>query len=56
MVLGRVVVETFRDPTSHNLWPFEIIIAAVVGFAVACVGALLGRRAAVKKPADAGKT
>lgn len=42
MVMARVVVETSRDPTSHNLWPFEIIIASGVGLAVAFVGALLG--------------
>jgi hypothetical protein len=42
MVLTRVVVETFKDPTSHNLWPFEIIIASGVGFSVALAGALLG--------------
>ena len=41
-VLARVVAETARDPTSHNLWPFEIIIAAGVGFSVALAGALLG--------------
>jgi hypothetical protein len=42
MVLARVVAETSRDPTSHNLWPFEIIIAAGVGFSAALAGALLG--------------
>lgn len=31
-----------RDPTSHNLWPFEVAIAWVVGFAGAGPGALLG--------------
>jgi hypothetical protein len=25
-VIGRIVVDTARDPTSHNLWPFEILI------------------------------
>lgn len=42
MVLARVVAETSRNPTSHNLWPFEIIIAAGVGFSVALAGALVG--------------
>jgi hypothetical protein len=41
-VLARVVIETLQDPTSHNLWPFEIIIAAGVGFSVALAGAVLG--------------
>src|SRR5204862_5659121 len=30
-VLARVAVETNKDPTSHNLWPFEFIIATAVG-------------------------
>src|SRR5688572_18357240 len=25
-VMARVVVDAFRDPTSHNLWPFEMVI------------------------------
>ncbi|MDO1527955.1 hypothetical protein QMK61_03835 [Fulvimonas sp. R45] len=38
----RVLVDAARDPTSHNLWPFEIAIA--VGASLACVlpGAALG--------------
>src|SRR5688500_11230611 len=27
-VLARVVVDAAKDPTSHNLWPLEFIIAA----------------------------
>mgnify|MGYP003694776637 CR=1 FL=1 len=34
----RIVVDTARDPTSHNLWPFEIIIFGAV--AVGIIGAL----------------
>jgi hypothetical protein len=45
-VLARVAVETDRDPTSHNLWPFEIAIALGVGFAWALAGALVGLLAA----------
>ena len=41
-VLARVIVETGRDPTSHNLWPFEIAIAAGLGLACALAGTLLG--------------
>lgn len=37
-VVGRVAVETSSDPTSHNLWPFEVVIAGGFGLA----GALLG--------------
>ncbi|MGH8662239.1 MAG: hypothetical protein ACREUB_10835 [Burkholderiales bacterium] len=25
-VIGRIVIDTARDPTSHNLWPFEILM------------------------------
>jgi len=42
-VMARVVVDGLRDPTSHNLWPFEIVFAAVFGFAVAFLAGLFGR-------------
>jgi len=41
-ILARVEVETARDPTSHNLWPFEVIIAAAVGVLCSSAGALAG--------------
>ena len=41
-VMTRVVVDGVRDPTSHNLWPFEVIIALVVGFACSASGAIVG--------------
>jgi hypothetical protein len=41
-VMGRVLVDTLQDPTSHNLWPFELIIAAGVGLLASTGGALLG--------------
>ena len=41
-VLARVAVETNKDPTSHNLWPFEFIIATAVGALCSFTGALLG--------------
>jgi hypothetical protein len=41
-VLARVAVETSRDPTSHNLWPFELVIALGVGLAAALAGAAVG--------------
>jgi hypothetical protein len=41
-ILARVAVDTAKDPTSHNLWPFEFIIAAVVGVLCASAGALVG--------------
>jgi hypothetical protein len=42
MVLARVIVETSQDPTSHNLWPLELIIASAVGLTVSLVGSLAG--------------
>ena len=42
-VLARVMYEAFLDPTSHNLWPFEIILSAGPGLIAALVGALAGK-------------
>lgn len=41
-VLARVVWEGVLDPTSHNLWPFEIVIALALGFLAALAGAIAG--------------
>lgn len=38
-VMGRIIVEAIIDPTSHNLWPFEIVIALAVSFPSAFLGA-----------------
>jgi hypothetical protein len=38
-VVLRILFDTARDPTSHNLWPFEIIMAGLLS---AAVMALLG--------------
>lgn len=38
VVMARVIVETANDPTSHNLWPFELLIAGLVGLLVAGIG------------------
>jgi len=42
-VVGRVAVETAHDPTSHNLWPFEVVIAGAIGLVAALVGVGLAR-------------
>lgn len=42
-VLLRVAVETARDPTSHNLWPFEVVIAGGIGLMAATIGVGLAR-------------
>ena len=41
-ILARITVDTAKDPTSHNLWPFEFIIAAVIGKLCSTAGALAG--------------
>ena len=38
--VSRIAVDTARDPTSHNLWPIELVL--MVGFA--CLTALIGTR------------
>ena len=42
-VMLRVSVETSADPTSHNLWPFEVAIAGGIGAVGALAGVLLTR-------------
>lgn len=38
----KIIIDGVSDPTSHNLWPFEIILLAVIGFASAFIGAGIG--------------
>jgi hypothetical protein len=42
-VVGRIVVDTARDPTSHNLWPLEIVYSGAAGLAFLAVLALVRR-------------
>ena len=42
-VMARVIVEASQDPTSHNLWPFEVVIAGLLGMGVALLGGVLPR-------------
>ncbi len=39
----RVIVDTARDPTSHNLWPLELVLATVYGAFCAILGAVIGQ-------------
>jgi len=41
-VMTRVIVEVAQRPTSHNLWPFELVIAMLVGAAAAAAAAVAG--------------
>ncbi len=50
LAAANIVVGTAIDPTSHNLWPFEIVMVSAVG--VAWLGLLgLVRAAAAPSPA-----
>jgi hypothetical protein len=42
IVMLRVSFETTADPTSHNLWPFELLISGMLGFTCALAGGLIG--------------
>lgn len=46
-VVGRIVIETSRDPGSHNLWPFEIAYIALPS--AAYIGGLLLLRYLLRK-------
>lgn len=41
-VMLRVIVECIADPSRHNLWPFELVIAYGVGLPWAAGGAIVG--------------
>jgi hypothetical protein len=43
VVFARVLTDAVKDPTSHNLWPLELVIALGMGLLVASAGALTGR-------------
>lgn len=49
-VVAQIVVDYRRDPTSHNLAPFEIVIALVIGLPPSVLGVLLGNLARRKVP------
>jgi hypothetical protein len=42
VAMARVLFDVARDATSHNLWPLELVLAALVGLAAALPGAALG--------------
>lgn len=44
-VVLRILVDTARDPTAHNLWPFEVLMVGGVS-SVAMAALLLARRLA----------
>jgi len=42
-VVLRIIVATARDPTSHNLWPFEVLQVGIVALAILGVLKLIRR-------------
>lgn len=34
VVIVRILVDTSRDPTSHNLWPFEVLMGGAIALGV----------------------
>lgn len=40
-VLGRVLIDTASDPTSHNLWPFEVVLGVMASVPPVLLGALV---------------
>jgi hypothetical protein len=54
-VLARVGVDGATDPTSHNLWPLEVILSLPVGAAAGLAGAVLGGLIARLRARQAGR-
>ena len=42
-VIGRILFDIARDPTTHNLFPFEIIATLVISVLSAVTGVFLAR-------------
>jgi hypothetical protein len=42
-VVLRIAIDVARDPTSHNLWPFEVLMTGA-GCAVAVAALAVSRR------------
>jgi hypothetical protein len=40
-VMGRVLIDTAADPTSHNLWPFEVVLSSMMSVPAVAVGVVL---------------
>lgn len=42
VVIARIFIDVAADPTSHNLWPLEIVLAGVLSLGVALAGVFAG--------------
>lgn len=49
-VVLRIAIDTARDPTSHNLWPFEVVMWGVLGCGWMMALALARKLAGAKRP------
>jgi hypothetical protein len=54
-VIVRIAIDTAGDPTSHNLWPFEVLIAGLASLAVTGVLALARRLTAGARGVSGGR-
>lgn len=41
-VVLRVLLETWQDPSSHNLWPFEVVFGLLLGMPAVAMGTAAG--------------
>jgi len=41
-VFSRVIIDAIKDPSTHNLWPFEIFFTVLIVFPTSLLGSLLG--------------
>ena len=44
-IIVRIVVDTQADPTSHNLWPFAVVMCSFLALAI--LGVLVGIRSMI---------
>jgi hypothetical protein len=42
VVVGRVLIDTASDPTTHSLWPVEIVLAIGISLPPVLAGILIG--------------
>lgn len=54
-IMLRVAVEVALDPTSHNLWPFEVLIGVFIGLGAASAGAVIGSVGQLRSGSGSGK-
>ena len=53
--IARITVDTSIDPTTHNLFPFELAITTIYGAAFAVGGCIVGKLAGALMPGIGGR-